>query len=80
VPGYDVPHWYAIWGPRGIPKDIVALWNREVARVLQTEEMQKQMRNEAMEPVGGPPENFYTILKPTVERWRRVVKEAKISG
>ena len=78
VPGFDVPHWYAIWGPKGLPKDIVALWNREVSKILQSEEMSKQMRAEALEPVGGPPENYYNILKPTVERWRRVVKEAKM--
>ena len=78
VPGFDVPHWYAIWGPKGIPKDIVALWNREVSKVLLTDEMSKQMRAEGMEPAGGPPEQFFDVLKPTVERWRRVMKEAKI--
>jgi tripartite-type tricarboxylate transporter receptor subunit TctC len=78
VQGFDVPHWYAIWGPKGIPRDIVALWNREVAKILQTEEMNKQMRAEGLEPAAGPPENYYNILKPTVERWRRVMKEAKI--
>ncbi len=78
VPGFDVPHWYAIWGPKGIPKDIVALWNREVSKILLTEEMTKQMRAEGLEPTGGPPENYFNILKPTVERWRRVVREAKI--
>jgi tripartite-type tricarboxylate transporter receptor subunit TctC len=80
VPGFDVPHWYAIWGPKGIPKDIAALWNREVSKVLLTEEMSKQMRTEGMEPAGGPPDQFFSVLKPTVERWRRVVKEAKIEG
>ncbi len=80
VPGFDVPHWYAIWGPKGIAKDIVALWNREVSNVLRTEEMSRQMRAEGLQPDGGPPENFFNVLKPTVERWRRVVKEARIEG
>ncbi len=80
VPGFDVPHWYAIWGPKGIPRDIVALWNREVSKVLLTEEMTKQMRAEGLETAGGPPEQFLNVLKPTIERWRRVVKEAKIEG
>ena len=78
VPGFDVPHWYAIWGPKGIPREIVALWNRELSKVLASEEMMKQMRSEGLEPAGGPPEQFFNVLKPTVERWRRVVKEAKI--
>ena len=61
-----------------MPKDIVALWNNEVSKILRTEEMSKQMRAEGLEPDGGPPENYFNVLKPTVERWRRVVKEAKI--
>ncbi len=78
VSGFDVPHWYAIWGPKGVRPEIVALWNREVSKILLTEEMMKQMRGEGMEPAGGPPEQFHNVLKPTIERWRRVVKEAKI--
>ncbi len=78
VSGFDVPHWYAMWGPKGVAKDIVALWNREVSRLLLTEEMSKQMRGEGLEPAGGPPEQFHNVLKPTIERWRRVVKDAKI--
>ena len=78
VPGFDVPHWYAIWGPKGIPKDIVVLWNREVSRVLLSEEMTKQMRAEGLETAGGPPEQLFNVLKPTIERWRRVVKDAQI--
>ena len=78
VPGFDVPHWYAIWGPKGIPKDIVALWNREVSKVLLSEEMTKQMRAEGLETAGGPPEQLLGVLKPTIERWRRVVKEAQM--
>jgi tripartite-type tricarboxylate transporter receptor subunit TctC len=61
-----------------MPRDIVALWNRELSKVLATEEMSNQMRGEGLEPAGGPPEQFFNVLKPTVERWRRVVKEAKI--
>ena len=78
VPGFDVPHWYAIWGPKGIPKDIVGRWNSDVSKLLRTDEMSKQMRAEGLEPAGGPPAEFYDVLKPAVERWRRVVKEAKI--
>jgi tripartite-type tricarboxylate transporter receptor subunit TctC len=77
VPGFDVPHWYAMWGPKGIAKDIVVLWNREVSKILLSEEMTKQMRAEGLEIAGGPPEQLFDVLKPTIERWRRVVKEAK---
>ncbi len=78
VPGYQVVHWYGIWGPKGMPKDIVARWNKEVAKVLLTNEMKIQMKGEGLEPGAGPPEQLLNIIKPDVEKWRRVIIEAKI--
>ena len=79
VPGYEVIHWYGMWGPKGLPRNIVARWNKEVAKVLLTDDMKRQMRGEGLEPGGGPPEEFLNIIKPAVEKWRKVVREAKIT-
>lgn len=78
VPGYQVIHWYGMWGPRGMPKDIVARWNKEVAKVLNSDLMKRQMQAEGLEPGGGPPEQLLDIIRPDVERWRKVIIEAKI--
>jgi tripartite-type tricarboxylate transporter receptor subunit TctC len=78
LPGVVVTHWYGVWAPKGTPKPIVALWNREVAKVLNTDEMKRQMGTEGLEAGGGPPTQLYDIIKPAVEKWRRVIKEAKI--
>jgi tripartite-type tricarboxylate transporter receptor subunit TctC len=78
VPGYEVTHWYGIWGPKGIPNEIALRWNREVARVLNTEAMKKWMAQEGLQPAGGPPEEFLERVRNDVEKWKKVVKEAKI--
>ena len=78
VPGFEVIHWYAIWGPKGLPKNIVTRWNTEIAKVLHTDEMQRRTRAEGLEPGGGPPAQLQQIIKRDVERWRKVIKEAKI--
>ncbi len=79
VPGFDVTHWYGMWGPKGLPKDVVALWNREVAKVVKTPAVQKWMEDQGLEVAGGPPEQYAERLKVDVAKWKRVVKEAKIS-
>jgi tripartite-type tricarboxylate transporter receptor subunit TctC len=79
VPGYDAVLWYGMWGPKGLPKDIILLWNREVAKILQTEQMKKRMAGDALDPGGGPPEQFLKVLERDVAKWTRVVKEAKIT-
>jgi tripartite-type tricarboxylate transporter receptor subunit TctC len=78
VPGYDVTHWYGMWGPKGLPRDIVMRWNREVAKVLKTDAVQKWLAGEGLEPAGGPPEEFRDRIKSDVEKWKKVVKNAHI--
>lgn len=78
VPGFDVIHWYGIWGPKGLPPYVVAQWNGEVARIIKTEAMQKWFAQEGMEPAGGPPEQFRDRIRNDREKWKRVVKEANI--
>jgi tripartite-type tricarboxylate transporter receptor subunit TctC len=78
VPGYEVIHWYGMWGPKGTRKDIVARWNREVAKVLRTDEMKARTSAEGLELAGGPPAEFGAVLKNAIEKWRQVIREAKI--
>ncbi len=78
LPGFEVTHWYGIWGPKGMPKGIVTLWNKEVATELNTDQMKKQMGSEGLEAGGGPPQQLYDVIKPAVAKWRRVIKDANI--
>jgi len=79
VPGFEVIHWYGIWGPKGMPQHIVARWNKEVAKVLRTDEMKSRTRAEGLESAGGPPAELGETIRRDVEKWRRVIREAKIS-
>lgn len=78
VPGYEVTHWYGMWGPKGIPKPIVARWHKEVSKVLLSEAMKRQMQNEGLDMADGPPEQLRQFVARDVEKWRRVIREAKI--
>ena len=78
VPGYEVTHWYGMWGPRGMPQAIVARWNKEVAKVLTTDAMKRQMQSEGLEMAAGPPDQFLTVIRRDVEKWRKVIREAGI--
>ena len=78
VPGFDVTHWYGMWGPRGLPADIVTRWNKEVARIIRTEAIQKFFTTEGLEAAGGPPDEFRDRIRNDLEKWRKVVKEGNI--
>jgi tripartite-type tricarboxylate transporter receptor subunit TctC len=79
VPGYDVTHWYGIWGPKKLPRDIVMRWNHAVGKALQTDEIKQFLVKQGLEPAGGTPEAFRDRIKSDVVKWKRVVKEAHIA-
>lgn len=80
VPGYEAFPWYAAWGPKALPKEIIARWNREIDRILATQEMKERMAGEGVEPAGGPPERFHEVLKREVPKWQKVVKAGNIKA
>jgi tripartite-type tricarboxylate transporter receptor subunit TctC len=78
VPGYEAVVWYAVLGPKGLPKDVVARWNGEVNRILKLPDVIERMTTYGMELSVGTPQRFHDVLKRDVERWRQVVKLANI--
>jgi tripartite-type tricarboxylate transporter receptor subunit TctC len=77
--GYEVVLWWGVFGPKGLPKDIVNIWNNGIGQILQTKEMQERLTNEAIDPLGGTPERFRSAIQRDVNKWKNVVKQAKIS-
>jgi len=78
VPGYAVTHWYGIWGPKGISKDIVARMNREFAKVIHSDGIKRWLATEGMIAAGGSPEQFRDRIKSDVDQWKKLVREAHI--
>jgi tripartite-type tricarboxylate transporter receptor subunit TctC len=79
VKGYEAVTRWGIFGPRGLPTDIVNLWNRGIDQILQSKEMQERTAGEGIELVGGPPERFRAAMKRDVEKWQKVVRQAKLT-
>jgi tripartite-type tricarboxylate transporter receptor subunit TctC len=78
TPGYEAVQWFAVLGPKALPKDIVARWNKEINRIVQLADFKERMAGEGVEPVGGPPERFLEVLKRDMAKWQNVVKIANI--
>ena len=46
--------------------------NREFAKVIKSDAVQKWLATEGMVAAGGPPEQFRERIKADVEQWKRV--------
>jgi tripartite-type tricarboxylate transporter receptor subunit TctC len=64
--------------PGGTPPDIVALLNREIVRVLQLPDVQAKCKELGFDVVANTPAEFSTYLKKEIERWHKVIVDAKI--
>ena len=50
LPGFDIYTWWGFMAPAGTPKEIIAKWNAEVTRILNTPEMQAFFAQQGAEP------------------------------
>jgi tripartite-type tricarboxylate transporter receptor subunit TctC len=78
VPGYEAIQWFAVLGPKALPKDIVGRWNKDINRIVLLPDLKERMAGEGVEPVGGPPERFLEVLKRDIAKWQNAVKIANI--
>jgi len=74
VKGYDASLWLGLIGPAGLPKDVVARLNTEVAKLLKSSELQAQFRKIGTEVVYRDPAQWGAYLKAERDKWAKVVK------
>jgi tripartite-type tricarboxylate transporter receptor subunit TctC len=65
--------WYALFAPKGTPKNIVAKINRDMERILAQPDMKEREANLGFRMIGGPPERLATFLKQEITKWAEVV-------
>jgi tripartite-type tricarboxylate transporter receptor subunit TctC len=68
VPGLDVSAWYAIWGPKGMPQDVVEKLNKACADATRELEKQGKLAAIGVEPVYETPEQFRAFTEKEVAR------------
>src|SRR6185369_8842306 len=51
--GFDFGSWYGLWGPKGLPADIAAKLQAEVARVLALPEVKQRLAVLGFEAIGS---------------------------
>jgi tripartite-type tricarboxylate transporter receptor subunit TctC len=78
VPGYETNPWNGMWGPPGIPKDVVARMNQALGKILALPDVQERLRGEGREATHSSPEEFARIITRDVAKWKKVVQEGNI--
>jgi len=78
VKGLEADSWYGLFAPAGTPRDIVMRLNREMIEVLKSPDVVERLRSAGNEPVGGTPEQLDSVYRADIDRFAKVIADAKI--
>jgi tripartite-type tricarboxylate transporter receptor subunit TctC len=79
VPKFEPPPtWTGLFGPAGLPKNIVARLNAAVAKAVAQPDLRTKGAADGFELIGNSAEEFSTQLKRDIEVAGRLVKAAKV--
>src|SRR6185436_16746613 len=76
LPGFDADTWFAVFGPRGMPKELVNRIRDDVAAVLQIPEVRQRLLDIGGNPSGEPVDEFATRVRNDIAKWIKVAKAA----
>ena len=79
LPGYESNTWFGLFGPRGLPADVVARLNAAANQVLKDPDAIDRLTRLGIEPVGGTPVQFTSMLAAESAKWKKIIQERKIT-
>lgn len=76
VKGFGATPWYGMFAPAGTPKHIVTQLNAEIAKALESKDVQERLAGVGCEPFKSTPEQFTQLVRDDLPRWAKIVKES----
>jgi tripartite-type tricarboxylate transporter receptor subunit TctC len=79
LPGYEGILWIALVAPAGTPQPIIDKLASASQRAVRVEELAQRLARDGVEPVGGTPAAFATLITKEIVQWRDLARAAKIT-
>lgn len=78
MPKFSLSSWAAVFGPKGLPRDIVDRLNKEFNAAASRPEVQATLEKQAFQPVGSTPEQLGVLVKEQYQAYRDTLKAAGV--
>jgi tripartite-type tricarboxylate transporter receptor subunit TctC len=79
LPGFATSSWVALVAPPDTPPSLVQWLSSQFAEALREPLIEKTLADLACEPGGWTPQATTAFIRDESERWKSVIREAKIS-
>jgi tripartite-type tricarboxylate transporter receptor subunit TctC len=80
VPGYESVTWFGVYGPKGLPADVVARVNTALNQALQDADVKDRLARLGIEPAGGTPQQFAAMAQADRAKWKKIIDERKLTA
>ena len=77
--GFEVTTWYGLFGPAGMPKDIVQKLNAALQSAVNLPVNAKRLQDQGLDPAVSTPEALGNTVVSELAKWGKVVREAGIT-
>lgn len=74
LPGFDISTWFGLLAPAGTPAEVIARWNAEVVKALNSPDIREKMLAQGAEPAPTTPGEFASFIARERDKYARIVK------
>jgi tripartite-type tricarboxylate transporter receptor subunit TctC len=79
LPGYESNTWFGLYGPKALPAELVSKLNAAANAALADADARERLARLGIEPAGGTPAQFTSMVATDLAKWKAIVTERKIS-
>ena len=78
LPGFESSTWFGLYGPKGLPAEVVNRVNAAANQALSDPEVRAKLTTLGIEPVTSTPAQFAKMVADDQAKWKRIIAERKI--
>ncbi|MGE0034075.1 MAG: Bug family tripartite tricarboxylate transporter substrate binding protein [Xanthobacteraceae bacterium] len=75
---FEIGSWYGLWGPAGVPKDVLEILNAAIGEAMKTSRVTERVAAQGLIPVGSSSADFTAFQNAEIAKFGRMIKDANI--
>ncbi|MGJ7496621.1 Bug family tripartite tricarboxylate transporter substrate binding protein [Variovorax sp. RT4R15] len=80
LPGFESNTWFGLYGPKGLPAELVARINAAANQALADPEVKDKLSRLGIEPVISTPQQQAAMVAVDAAKWKKIVIDRKITN
>jgi len=80
LPGYESTTWFGLYGPKGLPPELLQRINTAAGQTLADPEVKDKLQRMGIEAVTGTPQQLATMVAADTAKWKKIIVERRISA